>query len=35
LSIVSPSGNTPALTLTPTAGGTHAVSANLVITRIQ
>ncbi|WP_255049512.1 hypothetical protein [Lacihabitans sp. CS3-21] len=35
LSITSPAGNTPALTITPTAGGTHAVSANLVITRIQ
>ena len=35
LSIASPAGNTPALTITPTAGGTHAVSANLVITRIQ
>ena len=35
LSITSPAGNTPALTITPMAGGTHAVSANLVITRIQ
>ncbi|MES2519479.1 MAG: hypothetical protein V4585_15300 [Bacteroidota bacterium] len=35
LSIVHPSGNTPALTLTPWAGGTHAVSATLVITRLQ
>ena len=35
LSIANPTGNTPALTITPTAGGTHAVSANLVITRIQ
>lgn len=35
LSIVSPAGNTPALTITPTAGGTHAVTSNLVITRIQ
>lgn len=35
LSIANPTGNTPALTITPTAGGTHAVTANLVITRIQ
>ncbi len=35
LSIAHPVGNTPALTLTPWAGGTHAVSATLNITRIQ
>lgn len=35
LSIVHPVGNSPALTLTPWAGGTHAVSATLNITRIQ
>jgi BclA C-terminal domain len=35
LSVLNPAGNTPALTITPTAGGTHAVTANLVITRIQ
>lgn len=35
LSITNPLGNTPALTVTPTAGGTHAVTANLVITKID
>lgn len=35
LSIVNLAGNTPALTITPQAGGTHAVSATLVITLIQ
>jgi hypothetical protein len=35
LRVVSPTGNTPALTITPLAGGSHAVSASLVITRIQ
>jgi hypothetical protein len=35
LRVVNPTGNTPALTLTPFAGGSHAVSASLVITRIQ
>ena len=34
LSINNPSGNTPALTLTPTAGGTHSVSAHLVIKQL-
>ena len=34
LSVRNPSGNSTALTITPIAGGTHAVSANLVITRI-
>ena len=31
LSIVNPTGNSPALTITPSAGGTHAVSAHLLI----
>ena len=31
LSVRNPSGNTPALTITPLAGGTHAVSATLTI----
>jgi hypothetical protein len=35
LSIVNPSGNPAALTITTIAGGNRAVSANLVITRIQ
>jgi len=35
LSVVNPSGNPAALTITPIAGGTHSVSATLVITRIQ
>jgi hypothetical protein len=35
LQVVNPSGNPAALTLTPIAGGTRAVTANLVITRIQ
>ncbi len=35
LRVVNPSGNPVALTVNPTAGGTRAVSANLVITRIQ
>lgn len=35
LRVVNPSGNPVALTITPTAGGTRAVSANLVITRVQ
>jgi hypothetical protein len=34
LSVVNPSGNAAALTITPIAGGTHAVSAHLVIQRI-
>ena len=34
LRIVNPTGNTPALTITPNAGGSHAVSSSLVITRI-
>lgn len=35
LSVLNPAGNNPALTITPTAGGTNAVTANLIITRIQ
>jgi hypothetical protein len=35
LTVRNPAGNTPALTITPLAGGTHAVSAHLVITRLQ
>ena len=35
LKVVNPSGNPVALTLNPAAGGTRAVSANLVITRMQ
>jgi hypothetical protein len=35
ISIQNPLGNSPALTITPSAGGTHSVSAHLVITRIQ
>ena len=33
LTINNPTGNTPALTITPVAGGTHPVSAHLTITR--
>ena len=35
LEVINPSGNSPALTITPVAGGTHAVSAHLVIKRLQ
>ena len=35
LTVVNPSGNPVAITLNPAAGGTRAVSANLVITRMQ
>jgi hypothetical protein len=35
LSIRNPTGNTTALTVTPFAGGTHDVSASLLIKRIQ
>ena len=35
LSVRSPAGNTPALTVTPLAGGTHPVSASLLIKQIQ
>lgn len=35
LQVWNPTGNSPALTITPVAGGTHPVSAHLVITQIQ
>jgi hypothetical protein len=35
LEVVNPSGNATALTITPVAGGTHSVSAHLVIKRLQ
>lgn len=35
LTVRNPSGNTPALTITPLAGGTRSVSAHLVIKQIQ
>ena len=35
LSVRNPVGNSPALTITPWAGGTHPVSAHLVITRLK
>jgi len=35
LSVRNPAGNTPALTVTPLAGGTHPVSASLVIKQIR
>lgn len=35
LEVINPSGNSPALTITPLAGGTHPVSAHLSIVRIQ
>lgn len=35
LEVINPPGNSPALTITPLAGGTHPVSAHLVIIRIQ
>jgi len=34
LSVINPAGNAAALTITPIAGGTHAVSAHLVIQRV-
>lgn len=34
LRVINPAGNAAALTITPTAGGTHAVSANLVIKQL-
>ena len=34
LSIINPTGNVAALTITPIAGGTHSVSATLIITRL-
>jgi hypothetical protein len=35
ISVRNPTGNAAALTITPSAGGTHAVSANLVIRKID
>ena len=35
LTVRNPTGNTPALTVTEYAGGTHAVSASLVIRQVQ
>ncbi|MFJ7972521.1 collagen-like protein [Psychrobacillus sp. NPDC096389] len=35
LTVRNPAGNTPALTITPSAGGARSVSAHLVITRLQ
>ena len=35
LTVRNPAGNTPALTITPNAGGTNAVSAHLVILQIS
>jgi hypothetical protein len=35
LEVINPPGNTTALTLTPIAGGTHEVSAHLVVLQIQ
>ncbi len=35
LSIINPTGNPAALTITPIAGGTHSVSATLLIERVQ
>lgn len=35
LEVINPPGNAAALTMTPVAGGTHPVSAHLVIIRIQ
>lgn len=35
LEIRNPSGNSPALTITPQAGGTHSVSAHLVILQVK
>ncbi len=35
LEVINPPGNTPALTITPDAGGATAVSAHLTIVRIQ
>jgi hypothetical protein len=35
LTVRNPAGNTPALTITPSAGGNRPVSAHLVITRLQ
>lgn len=35
LTVLNPTGNSPALTMTPVAGGTHPVSAHLVIVRLR
>lgn len=35
LSVENPPGNSPALTITPLAGGTHPVSASLIIERVS
>jgi hypothetical protein len=35
LTLRNPTGNTPALTITPSAGGAQPVSAHLVIVRLQ
>ena len=35
LEVINPSGNTTALTITPIAGGTHSVSAHLVVKQIK
>ncbi len=35
LEVINPTGNTPALTITPIAGGTQSVSAHLTITRLR
>jgi hypothetical protein len=35
LSVVNPTGNSPALTITPLAGGTRPVAATLVIERLN
>jgi len=35
LSVRNPTGNPTALTITPVAGGTHSVSATLLIKQIQ
>jgi hypothetical protein len=34
LEVLNPAGNTPALTITPDAGGTHAAAASLVIQQL-
>jgi hypothetical protein len=34
LSVINPAGNSTALTITPVAGGTHSVSAHLVIMQL-
>ncbi|MFI5262952.1 MAG: hypothetical protein ACHQM6_00395 [Candidatus Kapaibacterium sp.] len=35
IEVINPPGNPVALTITPIAGGTHSVSAHLVIKRLQ